>query len=335
MSSKIYDAIIIGSGPAGYTAAIYLSRNGFGALLITGDQIGGQLTLTTDIENYPGFEAISGPELMAKMKSQAEKFGTKMEIDRVEAIKRVDDHFQIRTKNKQLFLSRAVLAAVGASAIWLNIPGADLFRGKGVSACATCDGPFFKDKVVAVIGGGDTAFTEAEFLSRFAQKVYLIHRRENFRAEKILQDRILANTKIIPLFNTQVKEFIGNNNLQRLRLETKFTVETKDKAKEVAAYPEKFGKRTKEAENGFVWSLPVDGAFVAIGHKPNTDFLKETVELDERGYIKVNNEVFTSVKGIFAAGDCVDYRYRQAITAAGQGAKAAFEIEEWLKKNEK
>jgi len=332
MDSKIYDTIIIGSGPAGYTAAIYLSRGGLEPFLITGDQIGGQLTLTTDIENYPGFEAIPGPELMAKMKSQAEKFGTKIEIDRVEAIEKADDHFQIKTRNNKIILGKTVLVAVGASAIWLNIPGVDTFRGKGVSACATCDGPFFKDRVVAVIGGGDTAFTEAEFLSRFAKKVYLIHRRENFRAENFLQDRTLANEKIIPLFNTQVKEFVGNNNLENLKMETKFTVESEDKKEIVKTYPESFGKKGKEIKGGFIWSLSVDGAFIAIGYKPNTDFLKGTIDLDGQGYIKTKNEVFTSIPGIFAAGDCVDHRYRQAITAAGQGAKADFEIEEWLKK---
>jgi len=332
MENKIYDVIIIGSGPAGYTGAIYLSRGQFATLLITGDQVGGQLTLTTDIENYPGFEAIPGPELMAKMKAQVEKFGTKIKVDQVEAIEKTGDHFRIKIKNNQFVLGKTILVAVGASAIWLNAPGVETFRGKGVSACATCDGPFFKDKTVAVIGGGDTAFIEADFLGRFASRVYLIHRRESFRAEAILRQRILNDKKIVPIFNSQVQEFIGEDNLESLEIMTNFSVESEDKKEVVKEYPNQLGKKVKDTETGFIWNLLVNGAFIAIGYRPNTEFLKEVVDLDNEGYVKTKEEVFTSVPGIFAAGDCVDFKYRQAITAAGMGCKAAFEIGEWLKK---
>ncbi len=306
-----YDAVIIGSGPAGLTAAIYLSRGGFKVLVLTGNQPGGQLVLTTNIENYPGFESVAGPELMSRMQKQVEKFGTEVVAGEAVSIRNLK-RFVVKTQSNKEYFAKVVIVATGASAKWLNVPGVGRLRGKGISVCATCDAPFFKDKVAAVVGGGDTAFTEAEFLTRFAKKIYLIHRREKYRAEKIIRDRVLASKKIKPLVNTQVKKFLGENKLKTLELET-------------------IGKGK--------WRLAVDGCFIAIGHKPNTDFLKARLparqgflDLDEKGYVKVHNEVFTSVDGVFAAGDCVDWKYKQAITAAGMGCKAAIEAREWLRK---
>lgn len=325
------DVVIIGSGPAGYTAAIYLSRGGFKPLVLTGNQPGGQLIITTEIENFPGFESISGRDLMAQMRRQAEKFGAKVVIDQAEKIEKTKTGFKIIGFQKE-YLGRAVIIATGASARWLKVPGVGKFKGKGVSACATCDGPFFKGKTAALIGGGDTAFTEVEFLARFAKKIYLIHRREEFRAQKILQDRVAKIKKAIPLFNSQVLEFLGEEKLVALKLETRFKTEAGQYHDLVKTFPEKYGKKLKEDKKSIIWQLPVEGAFIAIGHNPNTGFLKGTIELDEKGYLKTKNEVFTSAEGIFAAGDCVDWKYRQAIIAAGMGCKAAIEVEEWLKK---
>jgi len=326
-----YDVAVLGSGPAGLTAAIYLSRGGFKALVLAGDQPGGQLTLATDVENYPGFESISGEELVGRIQHQAEKFGAKIIIDSAISIKQATRKFLVKTRNKKEYSAKALVVATGASARWLDAPGAGKFKGKGISACAVCDGPFFRNKIVAVIGGGNAALIEAEFLARLAQKVYLIHRRESYRAEKILQDRILKNKKITLLFNSQVKEFLGEEKLAALLLETSFRMEGDRRAQEVAMYPQKYGKIDSQNNEKMIWRLALDGVFIAIGHKPNTDFLKGFIELDEKGYVKTQSEVFASVKGVFSAGDCVDWQYRQAITAAGMGCKAAIETVEYLK----
>lgn len=334
-----HDVVIIGSGPAGLTAATYLSRAGFKPLVITGSQVGGQLMLTNHIENFPGFDLVSGFDLMTRMKKQAEKFGTEVVIDVAGEItqlrKQKKQSFVVKTSSGKEYHGRTVLITVGASAQWLKVPGIGRLKGKGVSACAVCDGPFFKDKTIAVIGGGDTAFTEIEFLSRFAKKIFLIHRRENFRAEKILQDRALANKKVIPIYNTQVLGFLGKDKVTGLKLASRFEVESKNYADQVKQYPEKYGDggagQPDQEGTGTRWTLPVEGVFVAIGFKPNTEFLRGIIDLDKKGYIVVHGEVFTSIDGIFAAGDCADFKYRQAITAAGTGCKAAIEIEEWLK----
>lgn len=356
------DVIIIGSGPAGLTAATYLSRGGFKPLLITGSQVGGQLILTNHVENFPGFELISGIELMGKMRKQAENFGTEIVTGSVSEISKVEllssatsggkeslingnsgGGFLVKTAAGKQYQTRSVLVAAGASARWLAAPGVGQFKNKGISACAVCDGPFFKDKVIAVIGGGDTAFTEIEFLSRFVKKIYLIHRRENFRAEKILQERALGNKKVIPIYNSTVLEFLGDRKLTGLKLASKFEVESNKYVNQVKNYPGNYGdnefKEVDRDRAGLSWTLPVEGAFIAIGFKPNTEFLKAClparqgfIRLDARGYISVKDGVFTSVPGVFAAGDCADFKYRQAITAAGAGCKAAIEIVEYLKK---
>jgi len=377
-----YDTVVIGSGPAGLTAAIYLARGGLKTLVLTGDQPGGQLTTTTEVGNFPGFpKGILGGELMARMRQQAERFGAEFVLTRANKVvnkmsnkmtnkitnkiankiektgnhKKLIDHdrskmanrkimgFLIKTNSEEEITTRAVIIATGASPRWLEVSGEERLRGRGVSACATCDGPFFKNKTVVVIGGGNAALTEAEFLTRFAQKVFLIHRREHYRAEEILQERIKKNEKVVPLFNTQVKEFLGDEKLTGLLLESRLRVETGEYAHEIAQYPNKFGARLlkdgrsatiqQKLEDSFQWQLAVDGAFVAIGHQPNTDFLKGFLELDEKGYIKTKDEVFTSVEGVFAAGDCADHRYQQAVTAAAMGCKAALETVSWLSSN--
>ncbi len=330
-----YDVVILGSGPAGFTAAIYIARGGFKPLVLTGNQIGGQLTLTTHIENYPGFpEGITGMELMEKMQKQAEKFGTKVATDSCDKIEKTEDGFKVVGSHGEYF-SKAVLIATGASALWLPVPGVGTFKNKGVSACAVCDGPFFKDKIVSVIGGGDTAFIEVEFLSRFAKKVFLIHRRENFRGEKIMQNRILGLANVTPLYNSQIHQFLGGEFLEKAVLESKFQGESDKFASEIKQYPEKYGaKKIEEDNEKITWEIAVDGAFMAIGHKPNTDFLKGFLELDELGYVKTKDEVFTSIEGIFACGDVVCNVYKQASIAVGSGCKAAVEIQNYLKKIE-
>jgi len=323
-----YDVVIIGSGPAGYTAAIYTSRAFLKTLVITGTQPGGQLTTTTEVENFPGFpEGIQGPELLQKMRAQAEKFGANVVTDVISNIKYQISNTQIKNeKEKTLFTltgsngiyeGQSVIITTGASAKKFGIPSEEKFRGKGISYCATCDGFFFRGKQVAVLGGGDTAMEEATFLTRFAEKVMIIHRREEFRASPIMVDRAKKNPKISFLLNTVVEEFYGDTALRGIRVKSNMTNET---------------NKTNMTEN-----LELDGVFVAIGYVPATGFLKGIVELDGKGYIVMKQKMegmqtATSVEGIFAAGDCVDSRYRQAVVAAGMGCMAALDVERYLQK---
>ena len=294
----MYDVIIIGSGPAGYTAAIYTSRAYLKTLLIAGPQCGGQLTTTTMIDNFPGFsKGIMGPSLREEMKQQSIRFGTEIVMDEVKTVSKTSPFIIIGAKEYQ---GKTVIIATGAQAKTLGIPTEEQFRGKGISYCATCDGFFFKGKTIAVFGGGDTAMEEATFLTKFAERVTIIHRREEFRASKIMIEKAKNDSKISFLLGKTVDAFYGDTILRGV----KFTDGT---------------------------DLPLEGAFIAIGHTPATEFLKEIVVLDEKGYVKVTNTA-TSVEGIFAAGDCVDSRYRQGIVAAGQGAMAAINAEKWLEK---
>ena len=292
----MYDVIIIGSGPAGYTAAIYASRAYLKTLLIAGPQFGGQLTTTTMIDNFPGFsKGILGPTLMEEMKQQAIRFGTEVVMDEIKTISKTSPFTAFGSKEYQ---GKTVIIATGAQAKTLGIPTEEQFRGKGISYCATCDGFFFKGKTIAVFGGGDTAMEEATFLTKFAEKVTIIHRRSEFRASKIMIEKAQKDERISFLLNQTVDSFYGDSVLRGV----------------------KFADGT---------DLPLDGAFIAIGHTPATEFLKDTLALDEKGYIKTTNTM-TSVEGIFAAGDCVDSRYRQGIVAAGMGAMAAIDAEKWL-----
>ena len=305
---KISNVVIIGSGPAGYTAAIYASRAGLNPLLISGLEPGGQLTITTDVENYPGFEdPIQGPWLMEQMKKQAAVFGTNIINDYVKEVNFQEFPFIIKTE-KETFRSHSVVIATGAKAKWLNISGEKEFMGFGVSACATCDGFFFKNKKVAVVGGGNTAVEEALFLSNLCEKVFLIHRRQKLRAEKILQNRLKEKKNIEMVWNSEVKEVIGDNTKKCITA-----------AKIYNNVSQKFS------------TLNIDGFFVAIGHAPATDLFKKKLKMDEEGYIITSpDSTKTNVDGIFAAGDVTDKIYRQAVTAAGMGCMSAIEAEGFL-----
>ena len=308
----MYDVIILGSGPAGYTAALYTSRAFLKTLVLAGIQPGGQLATTTDVDNFPGFaRGIQGPTLVSEMKKQAERFGTEIRASVCQRVSaRTDKTFIVQTDQGEVF-GRSVIVATGASAMYLGIPSEQKLMGKGVSACATCDGFFFRGKDVVVVGGGDTAMEEANFLTTFATKVTIIHRREEFRASAIMLDRARKNSKISFLTNKTVEEVLGDTMVTGLRL--------------------------KDNTTGDVVEYPTKGVFLAIGHKPNTEFLKGTIDVDQKGYVLIKRpqspldpQTETSVPGIFAAGDCVDPRYRQAIVAAGMGCMAAMDAQRWL-----
>lgn len=308
----MFDVCIVGSGPAGYTAAIYTSRAFLKTTLLSGVTPGGQLTTTTEIDNFPGFpKGIMGPQLMIDMKAQAERFGTTMVTDVVETIqKESDGTFTITTTNGS-YQAKAIIIATGASAKPLGITGEDQYRGKGVSYCATCDGFFFRGKNIIVVGGGDTAMEEATFLTKFASHVTIIHRRDVFRASAIMMDRAKNDPKISFLTNTTIESFVGETILTGVKLKNTLT--------------------------GEIIDMPIDGVFAAIGHTPATSFLTGVVDLDEKGYVITKKsdvvETATSTNGIFAAGDCVDSRYRQGVVAAGSGAKAAIDVERWLQEH--
>ena len=306
--ADVKKVLIIGSGPAGYTAAIYGSRAGLSPTLISGLEPGGQLTITTDVENYPGFEKpIQGPWLMEQMKNQASAFGTEIINDYVMSVNLKSFPFEIKTEKKNYY-SYSIIIATGAKAKWLGVPGEKEFMGFGVSACATCDGFFFKSKEVAVIGGGNTAVEEAVFLSNLCKKVYLIHRRDKLRAEKILQKRLEEKKNISIIWDSQVKKILGD-----------------DKNKCVDKI-ELLNSKTNNYQ-----SLNVEGLFVAIGHSPATELFKRNLKMDDEGYIITNSDsTKTSIEGVFAAGDVTDKIYRQAVTAAGMGCMSAIEAESFL-----
>ena len=300
------DVAIIGSGPAGYTAGIYAGRANLQPILFEGLESGGQLMLTTDVENYPGFvDGIMGPELMQVFKGQAERFGTTIKTEIIDSIENIDGGFKLKS-SKGEYEFKTVIIASGASARWLGVDGEKELQGYGVSACATCDGFFFKEKEVAVVGGGDSAMEEALFLTKFAKKVYVIHRRDQFRASQIMQDRVLNHEKIEVVWNSTVEKINGEGAVSSILI--KDTIDSSEK------------------------ELNLDGVFVAIGHDPNVGFLDGFIELDDKGYIKTGftTETSTSVPGVFAAGDVADSIYRQAITAAGTGCQASIDAERWL-----
>lgn len=302
--AKLYDVIIIGSGPAGYTAAIYAARANLEVLMFQGYQVGGQLMLTSDVENYPGFEeGVLGPEMMEKFEAQARRFGTEMLSEDVTAVDFSKQPFTVTT-NSGAYQGRAIIIATGASAKWLGLSSEQRLQGRGVSACATCDAFFFKNKDVAVVGGGDTAMEEATFLTRYANHVTVIHRRDTLRASKIMQERAFKNPKISFIWDTDVTEVLGENAVAGLRL-----------------------RNLKTGEESV---LTVQGFFLAIGHKPNTDLFKGLIDMDKAGYIVPVEHTMTNIPGVFAAGDVTDHRYRQAVTAAGDGCRAAIDAERWL-----
>ena len=311
-NGKYYDVLIIGSGPAGWTAAVYASRANLKTLLFTGllagGTPGGQLMLTTEVENYPGFaDGILGPELMDQMRRQAVRFGTELvedDVTRVDFRQRPLTVYVGEGEYEEAYHGKAVIIATGASAIWLGLDSEERLRGRGVSSCATCDGFFFRGKEIAVIGGGDTAMEEATYLTQHASKVTVVHRRDQLRASKIMQDRAFKNPKIDFAWNSEVKEIVGDKSVEGLRLRDITTGEEK--------------------------TLPVQGVFVAIGHRPNTELFRGQIDMDEAGYIVAKEHTATNVPGVFVAGDVRDHRYRQAVTAAGEGCMAALDAQEYI-----
>jgi thioredoxin reductase (NADPH) len=297
--------IIIGSGPAGYTAAIYAARANLKPLLIEGYTSGGQLMITSEVENYPGFDhGIQGPDLMAVMRKQAERFETRFITKNATKVDFSKRPFKVWVE-EEMFEAQTVIIATGASAKWLGIPSEEKLMGKGVSACATCDGAFFKKQDVVVVGGGDTAMEEAHFLTRFCNKIYLVHRRGEFRASKIMQERVLQNPKVEVVYDSAVDEILGENGVTGVRL--------------------------KNLKTNAMREVKVTGIFMAIGHQPNTQIFKEFITTNETGYVQTKpGTTQTNIQGVFAAGDVQDHIYRQAITAAGTGCMAALEAERFL-----
>jgi thioredoxin reductase (NADPH) len=296
--------IIIGSGPAGLTAALYAARANLKPLVLGGLTYGGQLMITTDVENFPGFPAgIQGPELMQKMIEQVRHFGAEVLFDDVTKVDFKSPPFQVWTGEKA-YAAEGIVIATGASSMWLGLPSEEKFRGKGISSCATCDGFFFKEKEIIVVGGGDAAMEEALYLTKFAKKVNVLVRSDKLRASQIMQDRAKANPKITIEFNKAVQEFLGDTRLKSVKIQdtTANTVEDR----------------------------PIEGAFIAIGHKPNTEIFKDQITLDAKGYIVPQDQTKTNIPGVFVAGDVRDYRYRQAVTAAGMGCMAALDVEKYL-----
>ena len=298
------NVIIIGSGPAGLTAAIYTARANLEPLVFEGLQPGGQLTITTEVENYPGFkEGVTGPVLMDEMRTQAQRFGSEHVFDVVTKVDFSASPFKVwvgETRHE----AKSIIISTGASARWLGIDAEQRLMGRGVSACATCDGFFFRDQNVAVVGGGDSAMEEATFLTRFATKVSVIHRRDELRASKIMADRALKNEKIEFVWDSTVDDILGDDQVTEVRV--------------------------RNLKSGEVRDLPVEGVFMAVGHVPNTDVFKGQIDLDDKGYVKAADQTRTSVPGVFVAGDVVDTKYKQAITAAGWGCMAALDAQHYL-----
>ncbi len=306
MTDQIYNVVIIGSGPAGYTAGIYTARANLNPVIFAGSQPGGQLTMTSEVENFPGFsEGIQGPQLMEEMRKQAERFGAKIKYETVNKVDFSSRPFTIQADSGE-YKSRAVIIASGASAKLLGLESEKKLLGRGVSTCATCDGYFFRGQEIMVVGGGDSAMEEAIFLTKFATKVTVVHRRDQLRASKIMQERAFKNEKIQFIWNSVVKEI---HDVEQGKVT---------------------GVTLENVKTGETLHVPVAGIFIAIGHKPNTEIFKGQIEMDEVGYIKTVERTQTSVPGVFAAGDVVDHIYRQAITAAGMGCQAAIDAEKYL-----
>jgi thioredoxin reductase (NADPH) len=305
MADDVRNVIVIGSGPAGFTAALYAARADLEPLVLKGLEAGGQLMLTTDVENYPGFaDGILGPELMDQMEKQAQRFGAEILAVHVTEVDTSTRPFVVKAGD-QTWRARTLIVATGATARWLGIPGEEKLRGRGVSACATCDGFFFRDRELLVVGGGDTAMEEAMFLTKFASKVTIVHRRDSFRASKVMQDRVFANEKIEVAWNTVLEEILGDDAVT--------------------------GAIARDVGSGATREIRTDGVFMAIGHDPTTALFHGQLDLDDEGYLVVQEpSTATSVDGVFAAGDVTDHTYRQAVTAAGQGCKAAIDAERFL-----
>lgn len=354
--SKRHQVIIIGGGAAGLSAALYLSRAGLKPLVFAGSPPGGQLMLTTEVENFPGTETVLGPELIDNLRKQVVKFGTTIIDENVASVTLNQPAKLVTSASGTTYQTKSVIIATGARALWLGLESETRLRGKGVSACATCDGFFFRNKTVAVLGGGDSALEEAMTLSKFASKVYIVHRRSEFKASKIMQKRVFANPKIHEIFNAVVEEIKGTQRVEGLALRispSDKSLLTKSKEEVAQITPALLNATIKEVGTETVrMDVPVDGVFVAIGHRPDTDLFKEQIMLDAKGYVLTTSQfalaqlklgsfpsshpfdtayqTMTSKGGVFGAGDCVDHVYKQASTAAGLGVQAALDAERWL-----
>jgi thioredoxin reductase (NADPH) len=308
METETRKVIIIGSGPAGLTAALYAARANLKPLVIAGLTYGGQLMITTDVENYPGFpDGVQGPDLMQKMIDQAKRFGAEVIFEDATKVDFTKKPFTVTVADKS-YLGESIIVATGASSLWLGLPSEEKFRGKGISSCATCDGFFFKGKDIIVVGGGDAAMEEALYLTKFVKTVAVLNRSDKLRASKIMQDRAKANPKISIEYNKAVEEFLGSDHLTSVKV--------------------------KDTISGQVLDRTIEGAFIAIGHKPNTEIFQGQLELDAKGYIVPKDQTRTNIDGVFVAGDVRDYRYRQAVTAAGMGCMAAMDVEKYLHMDE-
>lgn len=334
MTETIYDVIIIGSGPAGLTAAIYTTRAGLKTLIIAGAKWGGQLQLTSEVENFPGFpQGILGPDLMSNMRKQAEHHGAEIvDVNFLEG-DFSKKPFTVKTPDTS-YTGKAVILATGADTKWLGVKGEMERVGRGISTCAPCDGPFFRKKNIIVVGGGDSAMEEAVVMSKYAEKVYLIHRGSEFRASQAMQDKVFANEKIHVIYTTVIEEVLGENKVQSVKLKTtpsdaSLLNKSEAELSKEGSVAYMGGKVLSTDAESIMWEAPIDGIFVAIGHIPNTKVFKG-IELDEKGFINVRDHFHTNVEGVFTAGDVHDKQYKQAITAAGFGCAAALEAEKWL-----
>lgn len=331
MDNQIYDVIIVGSGPAGLTAGIYTSRGSRKTLILAGRKWGGQLMLTTEVENFPGFpEPIMGPELMKKMREQAERYGAEiLDVNFISA-NYTSSPFEVATDDEKKYYSKSIIIATGADTKWLQIPGEQEKIGRGVSSCAPCDAAFYRDKKVVVIGGGDSAMEEAQVLTKFASEVFIIHRRDSFKASDIMQKKIFENPKIKVIWNTSPVEILGEMKVEKIKLSTENGLKARINGQDKESTPEELGGSTVSNENGKItWEFPTDGVFVAIGHVPNSTVF-EGIEKDEKGFIKQFPDSKTNIEGVFVSGDVHDSRYMQGITAAGYGCQAALDVERYL-----
>jgi thioredoxin reductase (NADPH) len=328
MNEQIYDVIIIGSGPAGLTAAIYNTRANLKTLVVGGRAWGGQLMLTTEVENYPGFpEAIMGPDLMKRMRDQALHHGAEILDVNFKSGDLTSKPFKIVTDDDKTYSSKAIIAATGAETRWLGVPGEKEKIGRGVSSCAPCDAAFYRGKNVIVVGGGDSAMEEADVLTKFAQNVTIIHRKDVFRASKIMQKRIFDNPKIKVIWNSEIEEISGELKVEKVKIKTTGELKSRTNNEEKVIKPEDLGGKSL---NDGEWEMPIDGVFVAIGHVPNSKIFGN-IETDEKGFIKTFDHTKTNLDGVFVAGDVHDAHYMQAVTAAGFGCMAALDTERWLR----
>jgi len=329
-----WDVVIIGSGPAGLTTAIYTTRGAASTLIIGGDKWGGQLMLTTEVDNYPGFsQGIQGPELMQEMRKQAERFSAEFVEKNAKEVDFSKRPFEVATGDAKYF-AKSIIIATGTETRWLGVPGENKLRGRGVSSCAPCDAPFYKDKNVVVIGGGDAAMEEALVLTKYAKSVTLVHRRDEFRASRAMQKKVFSNQKINTIWDTQVQEIKGEQKIEKVLFKTKLNSEQEKALKEGKVNVLQVNQ-IEEKEGFLHWETLIEGLFVAIGHVPSTEIFEGKIELDEKGYIKVKERSKTSLDGVFVSGDVHDINYKQAVTAAGFGCMAAIDALKYLDKSSK